>query len=358
MKKIVKKDLSKKVLMIGEYFKKSAPGGMAAVLASYDLYFENMKFIPTWKAGGFLTKLWYAVYGYVMFVIRMLFDKEIRIVHIQGAAFASFERNMFFVYVGKKFGKKVILHMHCAEFAPYFDPSNHKERILHTINICDKFLVLSNQWRDYFEHIGVRKDIIVVMNNTIAPPIKKETVRNTSKLKLLYLGIIGQRKGVYDLLNVLSQDAEYYRHHLQLHIGGNSEEEKIKSYIVNNGIGDFVTFEGFVKGERKIDDLNWADIFILPSYNEGLPIAVLEAMSYGMPIISTNVGGIPEVVKTGINGILIEPGDLNAIKNSIDYYIKNRSQILVHGEGSLILVKPFLPEVVFESLNEIYQNLS
>lgn len=183
-------------------------------------------------------------------------------------------------------------------------------------------------------------------------------VRNTSKLKLLYLGIIGQRKGVYDLLNVLSQDAEYYRHHLQLHIGGNCEEEKIKSYIVNNGIGDFVTFEGFVKGERKIDDLNWADIFILPSYNEGLPIAVLEAMSYGMPIISTNVGGIPEVVKTGINGILIEPGDLNAIKNSIDYYIKNRSQILVHGEGSLILVKPFLPEVVFESLNEIYQNLS
>ena len=49
--------------MIGEYFKKSAPGGMAAVLASYDLYFENMKFIPTWKAGGFLTKLWYAVYS-------------------------------------------------------------------------------------------------------------------------------------------------------------------------------------------------------------------------------------------------------------------------------------------------------
>ena len=89
-----------------------------------------------------------------------------------------------------------------------------------------------------------------------------------------------------------------------------------------------------------------------------MPLSLLEAMSYGMPIISTNVGGIPEVVKTGINGILIEPGNLNAIKNSIDYYIKNRSQILVHGEGSLILVKPFLPEVVFESLTEIYQKLS
>lgn len=99
--------------MIGEYFKKSAPGGMAAVLASYDLYFENMKFIPTWKAGGFLTKLWYAVYSYVMFVIRMLFDKEIRIVHIQGAAFASFERNMFLCMLGKIWKESNYAHALC-----------------------------------------------------------------------------------------------------------------------------------------------------------------------------------------------------------------------------------------------------
>ena len=357
MKKIVRRDLSKKVLMIGEYFKHNAPGGMAAVLASYDLYFEDMKFIPTWKAGGFITKLWYAIYSYVVFTFKMLFDREIKIVHIQGAAFASFERNMFFVHLGKKFGKKVIMHMHCAEFAPYFDPSSHKDRILNTINICDKFFVLSNQWSDYFESIGVRKDIIVVMNNTIIPPTKKNIPKDESKVKLLYLGIIGQRKGVYDLLKVLSQDANYYRDNLQLHIGGNCEEDKIKSVISENRIGDFVTFEGFVKGERKIEDLNWADLFILPSYNEGLPIAILEAMSYSMPIISTNVGGIPEVVKTDVNGKLIEAGDLRAIKQSIDYYIKNRNQIRVHGEGSMQLVSPFLPEVVFETLNSVYKSL-
>ena len=357
MKKIVRKDLSNKVLMIGEYFKHNAPGGMAAVLASYDLYFEDMKFIPTWKAGGVTTKLWYAIYSYVVFSLKMLFDREIKIVHIQGAAFASFERNMFFVHLGKWFGKKVIMHIHCADFASYFNPSNHKDRILHTINVCDKFFVLSYQWRDYFESIGVRKEIIVVVNNTIAPPIRKKVPRDESKVKLLYLGIIGQRKGVYDLLKVLSQDANYYRENLQLHIGGNCEEEKIKSVISENGIGDFVTFEGFVKGEKKIEDLNWADLFILPSYNEGLPIAILEAMSYNMPIISTNVGGIPEVVKTDINGKLIEAGDLNAIKHSIDYYIENRHQIRVHGEGSKQLVSPFLPEVVFETLNSLYKSL-
>lgn len=357
MKKLVKKDLSSKVLMIGEYFKHDAPGGMAAVLSNYDKYFEDMKFIPTWKAGSILTKMWYAAYSYVAFVWKMLFDRQIKIVHIQGAAFASFDRNMFFVYVGKKFGKKVIMHMHCAEFAPYFDPSGHKRCILGTINSCDRLFVLSSQWKEYFEGIGVDKSIITVLNNTISPPTIIKVDADPSKVKLLYLGIIGQRKGIYDLLRVIGDDATHYRKHIQLRIGGNCEEEKIKKIIKGFGIQDFVTFEGFVKGDKKTADLNWADIFVLPSYNEGLPVAILEAMSYGMPIISTNVGGIPEVVKDNVNGKLIVPGDLEAIKKSIDYYVENISAICTHGAASRELVKPFLPENVFVHLNNLYKEL-
>ena len=357
MNKLVKKDLTKKVLMIGEYFKHDAPGGMAAVLANYDLYFENMKFIPTWKAGGISTKIWYAIYGYIVFLLKLFFDKNIKIIHIQGAAFASFERNMFFVYWGKKFGKKVIMHMHCADFASYYEPSKHKKKILDIINSCDKFFVLSNQWRDYFEGIGTRKEIIVVLNNTIAPPQFKELYRDSDKVKLLYLGIIGQRKGVYDLLKVIGLNSDYYRSNIVLHIGGNCEEDKIKEVIDEYGINDFVTFEGFVKDEKKINDLNWADVFILPSYNEGLPIAILEAMSYGMPIISTKVGGIPEVVKPDINGKLIEPGDLIAIRDSINYYIEHKEKIIEHGNRSKEMVKPFLPEKVFETLTNLYMEL-
>ena len=97
MTKLIHKDLSQKVLMIGEYFKHNAPGGMAAVLASYNEYFENMQFIPTWRNGNILVKIWYAVYSYVFFIWYMLFVRSVKIVHIQGAAFASFERNVFFV---------------------------------------------------------------------------------------------------------------------------------------------------------------------------------------------------------------------------------------------------------------------
>ena len=92
------------------------------------------------------------------------------------------------------------------------------------------------------------------------------------------------------------------------------EEEIIKAFIQNNQISDIAVFEGWVTGDKKIEYLNWADIYILPSYNEGLPIAILEAMSYSHPIISTPVGGIPEVVKDHQNGILVEPGNLEQIK--------------------------------------------
>lgn len=68
--------------------------------------------------------------------------------------------------------------------------------------------------------------------------------------------------------------------------------------------------------------MNWEDVYILPSYNEGLPIAILEAMAYAHPVISTPVGGIPEVVKNGQNGMLVKPGDTQNIAEAINIILK------------------------------------
>ena len=357
MKKLVNKEISSKILMVGEYFKNNAPGGMAAVLASYDMYFEDMKFIPTWKYGTLMIKIWYTIYSYILFLLYMLFDRNIKIVHIQGAAFASFERNTFFVRVGKFFGKKIIMHMHCADFDGYFQPSRHKRRILETINSCDKYFVLSDSWKEYFIGIGVNSNIIVVLNNTVAPPTIRTVNRNNTKIKLLYLGVIGERKGVYDLLEAIWSGGEEITKNIQLRIGGNKEEDILQKKIKDYGLNNCVTFEGFVADNKKIECLNWADIFILPSYNEGLPIAILEAMSYGCPIISTTVGGIPVVVKHGVNGYLINPGNITEIQNAILSFIHNRDKIEKYGRQSLKLINVFLPETVFRTLCNLYKQL-
>lgn len=357
MTKLIHKDLSQKVLMIGEYFKHNAPGGMAAVLASYNEYFENMQFIPTWRNGNILVKIWYAVYSYVFFIWYMLFVRSVKIVHIQGAAFASFERNVFFVKVGKLFGKKVVMHMHCADFESYYNPSKHKQRIVDTINACDLYLVLSDSWKQYFESIGVKSNIIKVLNNTITPPVAKRVKRSTDILNLLYLGVIGQRKGIYDILNALKDNKDFFKGKVVLRIGGNQEEEKLQACINEYGLQGMVKFEGFVSGEKKIECLNWADVYILPSFNEGLPIGILEAMSYRHPIISTPVGGIPEVVKDGVNGIMVKPGNVQEIAKAISAFVRDKKLVEEYGMHSIELVKPYLPETVFATLSEMYSHL-
>lgn len=357
MTKLIHEDLSQKVLMIGEYFKHNAPGGMAAVLASYNEYFENMQFIPTWRNGNILVKIWYAVYSYVFFIWYMLFVRSVKIVHIQGAAFASFERNVFFVKVGKLFGKKVVMHMHCADFESYYNPSKHKQRIVDTINACDLYLVLSDSWKQYFESIGVKSNIIKVLNNTITPPVTKRVKRSTDILNLLYLGVIGQRKGIYDILNALKDNKEMFEGKVVLRIGGNQEEEKLQACINEYGLQGMVKFEGFVSGEKKIECLNWADVYILPSFNEGLPIGILEAMSYRHPIISTPVGGIPEVVKDGVNGIMVKPGNVQEIAKAISAFVGDKKLVEEYGMHSIELVKPYLPETVFAALSEMYSHL-
>ena len=125
--------------------------------------------------------------------------------------------------------------------------------------------------------------------------------------------------------------------------------------IRKNNLGDIVKFEGWVSGDKKINMLNWADIFILPSHNEGLPISILEAMSYGMPIISTPVGGIPEVVKG--NGVLVTPGNEIEIALSMRHYLDNPVLIEQEGRVSLNIVETYLPQYVMERLKHLYESL-
>ena len=166
------------------------------------------------------------------------------------------------------------------------------------------------------------------------------------------MGEIGQRKGVFDILRALSEHHDEAEGKIELIIGGNRNEQKLLDTIKENKLDKMVRFEGWVSGEKKLRLLNKADIYILPSFNEGLPISILEAMSYGCPIISTPVGGIPEVVKE--NGILVTPGNSDEIWAAMSRYIGNPSLIQSEGEQSRVNVQPYLPEHVISSLNEIY----
>lgn len=355
MGKLILKELSKHILFLGVSMK--TKGGMTAVLVSYDKYIENMQFIPTWKLGNKLIKSGYALQAITRMWLKCIVDKNIKIIHIHGAANASFYRCKIFINLAKKLKKKVILHEHAADFIEFYQNSNDKTGISKTLNKCDCLIVLSESWKEYFSSIGVDKNKIHVLNNIVSPPNFKDIPRKDNKLHLMFMGEISKRKGGFDLLQAISDNKEYFKDKLLLRMGGNEVDGDIKTFIRENQLEEFVSYEGWIAGNKKTECLNWEDVYILPSYNEGLPIAILEAMSYKRPIISTPVGGIPEIVKTHDNGILVHPGNKKEIAEAIKYYIEHPENIKIHGEKAYQTVQNYFPQKVFTDLTHIYQSL-
>jgi glycosyltransferase involved in cell wall biosynthesis len=355
MEKLILQELSKRILFLGVSMK--TKGGMTAVLVSYDKYIENMQFIPTWKLGNKLIKSGYALQAITRMWLKCIFDRNIKIIHIHGAANASFYRCKIFINLAKKLKKKVILHEHAADFVEFYQNSNDKTNINQTLNKCDCLIVLSESWKEYFSSIGVDKNKIYVLNNIVSPPNFKDVPRKDNKLHLMFMGEISIRKGGFDLLQAISDNKEYFKDKLLLRMGGNEVDGDIQTFIKQHQLEEFVSYEGWISGNKKTECLNWEDVYILPSYNEGLPIAILEAMSYKHPIISTPVGGIPEIIKTQENGILVHPGNKKEIAEAIKYYIEHPENIKIHGEKAYQTVQDFFPQKVFTDLTHIYQSL-
>ncbi|MFR9629247.1 MAG: glycosyltransferase family 4 protein [Rikenellaceae bacterium] len=353
---IIHKDLSHKILMIGVYYKNNAPGGMASVIQYYELYMDGLRYFPSWRLTNVVGRMYYAMIAYVSVLFNLIFDRRVKILHIHAAADGSFWRKSLFIKLGKSLGKKVVLHVHASRFKDFYNESSNKQQIVKYILLTDKLIVLSQSWREWFIGVGVPEDKIVVLNNITAYP-KLTEGKHDSKLHFLFMGEIGDRKGVFDIIKAITNNREYLKDKIILRIGGNRNEDKLISAINNAQLQDFVKFEGWVAGDKKIELLNWADVYILPSFNEGLPIGILEAMSYNCAIISTPVGGIPEVVTPNVNGFLVTPGNDKEIAQAIIDCVNNREQTIQYGKACAKVVEAYLPHNVLSHLSTIYQEL-
>lgn len=345
--------------MAGNYYKHHHPGGISAVIDYWSHYIECLQYYPTWKSGNKFLWIWWFLTSYIRIALRLLYDKNIQIIHLHFAADGSFWRKEKLLKLGKRFGKKVILHCHASRFKDFYNESTFEKKlwIVNTINKADLLIVLSNSWKSWFISIGIPENKIIILHNITSYPIlKPKYKKNDNKIHFLFMGEIGARKGVFDILRGLAESKDDLKDRLELRIGGNHNEKLLLDTIHNYKLENIVKFEGWVSDEKKISLFNWAEVFILPSYNEGLPISILEAMSYGMPIISTPVGGIPEVV-TEKNGILVNPGNDKEIINAMKTFIEKPEKIKECGEYSKQNVKTYLPDYVMNHLKQIYERL-
>ncbi len=353
---LIPKSITDKILMVGNYYEGNAVGGMASVVRVYKDYYETFRYISSWRDISKLGKLSYAVWAYLRALFELAFNNNIKILHVHVASSSSFYRKAKFIKLAKFFGKKVIFHMHSAVFKEYFVESNDKEYILGIIRCADKFIALSQSWKDWYVGIGIDADKIVVINNPVCAPKCMSFTENAS-VRMLFLGDLRERKGIWDVLKAINDNKREFEGKLKFCICGNKRENDVKSFIRNNNIDNIVLFEGWVSGDKKWQLLNWANIVILPSFNEGLPITLLEAMAYNCALISTPVGGIPEILHDKDNGLMVTPGNSEEIADAIRFYINNPDAIYKAGKQSYKYVVPFLPTTVFDQLNKLYKEL-
>ena len=334
---------------------KPVRGGIAQVLDIYDKYiFKNFRFIAN-SDGGAFRNVCILLSSIATLIKQLLSNREVKIVHIHTASYNSFYRSAIFVVLSKLFGRKVILHIHGGGFKDFYN--THPGIIRRILEIADCVIVLSRSWKIFFESI-TKKPLICVIPNPVVLPNNEDLYcrEHSSLLRLLFLGLLNQQKGIYDLLQVLADHKEEFEGRILLNVGGNGDVATFENTVKKMKLEKLVAFHGWVSGDKKKELLLNSDVFVLPSYTEGLPMAILEAMAYGLVIVSTTVGAIPEVVSQD-SGYLIAPGDQVALAEILTRLSGDPERLFKFKRCAQKVSQGYSVQSVAEKLGAVYQEL-
>lgn len=187
--------------------------------------------------------------------------------------------------------------------------------------MTDKIIILSLRQKKLYMKFVIEDKLSVIHNVTNYKIFQNQSKRKLSETNIIKVLFIGgeeaKRKGIYDIIKAIPIVVNKYGENILFIFLGRCNTNKLRDICKINNIQKYVDFKGYVKESVKIKIMNSSDIFVLPSYAEGLPISILEAMAAGLPIISTPVGSIPDVIKEEVHGYLIDPGDYYTLANRI-----------------------------------------
>lgn len=349
-KDMIDEDVFGRVLTVGCAFHPPR-GGIAQVLSVYEQeVFPDMKFVENSGGKGRCRRCLRMVYGLFAFVFRLLVDWRIRIVHIHTASYNSFRRSAVYVRLARGMGRKVVMTMHGGGFREY--AAGRRTFVEATLARCACVGALSEKWRDYYrDELNCRH--VEIIPNVVEAPVARAGKTADGIVRFLFLGAIVRQKGVYDLLETVAARRDELQGRFFLTIGGTGEDEQLQRFITDLNLGGLVEFVGWVSGPRKKELLARADVFVLPSYVEGVPVSLLEAMTYGLPVLATPVGGVPGIVDDD-NGVLVPPGDCAALGDALVRLSEDAALRHRLGRAGCERVRPHLSGAVRERLLDIY----
>lgn len=338
----------------------SVKGGMVSVVKNY-LGYENWDniniiYIPTHIEKSKVLVLIYFALAY-MRVLWLFLTKKIEIAHLHTAERGSFYRKAFLVRICKKFGVKTVMHHHAAEFELFYEKLSEKQKkyINKTLAETDVNLVLSERLVPMIKSKCPGANVKVLYN---AVNTYEQNPYNSKATGVLFLGRLGERKGTYDLLQVIKTLDKNIKQEIKFYLCGDGDIGGVSAKVDQLGIRDRIAHLGWIDAKEKKEIFFNSKINVLPSYNEGLPMSILETMAYGIPNLSTKIASIPEVIKDGKNGFLINPGDIEDMANKLNIMLNdNELMINFSNESYLLITDKFSLSTHIKIIKVIYKEL-
>jgi glycosyltransferase involved in cell wall biosynthesis len=300
-----------------------AMGGMAAVVQGYiDAgLFERwpIRYLDTHIDGSRLGKLRVGARALAIFT-AMAIRGQIALAHIHVAQRTSFWRKRLFMAVAFAFRIPVVLHLHGSEFRVFYEQECGlvgRSLVRSAFERSAIVIALSSQWETWVKAMAPGANTLCLYNSVRLPSNVGDHGSASSPPTIVFLGRLGKRKGVYDLVAAVAALVHRFPD-IRLILGGDGEEKEVLAYATTLGVSRNVTALGWVTGPQKEQALRAAWIFCLPSHQEGLPMALLEAMGRGLPVVTTPVGGIPDAIDSWVDGVLVPPGNVPALSSCLE----------------------------------------
>lgn len=348
---MIGKQITDKIVVVGT--SPEGRGGVASVIASHRRMMESFNFIKIHVDSPL--KFVLPLTGIIK-SLRFV-SRRYKVAHIHSSSYSDFYRSSLFVILFKALGKKVIMHMHGANFDRFYGEGRAYVRKI--FRMSDEVLAVSSYYADFMRSHHLN-DNVKCLHNGIAG--REQDAAPVSPMgdgvaNLSYFGAIDDRKGVFDVLEAIGEERDYFAGKIRFRIGGIGNLQKFNSIIEKYGLQEIVEYLGWIDPAGKERLLASTDVFVHPSRSESFGISILEAMDFGLPIITTNVGGIPDLVTDGVNGIVVAPGDKPRIREAIIKLTNDPSLRSELGANSKLAAKKFYFPFIERQLKDVYQSL-
>ncbi|HEX4332400.1 MAG TPA: glycosyltransferase family 4 protein [Usitatibacter sp.] len=334
-------------------------GGISAVVASYQgagLFARwPIDYVESHCDGSRLAKLACALRGLAVMGWLTLRHPH-ALLHVHVASRASFWRKCAFMVLARVAGWPVVFHLHGGGFADFYEqgPSRTRRAIRFFLDRAACVVTVSERWSAWVRGVSANRRVACIPNAVHLP--RTDRVRREEAL-IAFVGRCEEAKGILDLLEALAE-VRLAIPRARLECAGEGDLGALADRAYELGVEHGVRALGWLDPAERDRLLARAAIFALPSHAEGLPMSLLEAMAAGCPVVAAACGGIPDLVVDGVNGLLVAPGDTEALACALHRLLVDRALAERLGaEARATIARRYTAEVALERLEQLYTGL-